>query len=380
MIHIGIDGNEANIKNKVGVNVYGFELLKNIHKLQDDWKDKFTFTIFLSSPPDGLPIETPNWKYKVLPGRGLWILRKLTPHLLFSKNKPDIFFTPSHYIPPFVSIPRICSIMDLGYLEYSGQFKAYDYWQLKLWSAYSIMVSKYIISISNTTKADILKHYPNSKGKVIPISLGYDKSLYNKNIKESKINAIKTKFTTGQDYVLFLGTLKPSKNIEGLIEAWASVAEDFPKTKLVIAGKKGWLYKTIFQKAKDLKITNKVVFTGFIPKGDKPALIAGARVFALPSFWEGFGLDVLSAFAVGTPVICSFKGSLPEVAGKAGIQVDPKNIDEIAKNIKSVLTMSKIDYNKLVKRGFSQAEKFSWEKTAAETLEVFEKCTQTISK
>jgi len=373
-MHIGIDGNEANLKERVGVNVYAFELLKSFRKLQNIWEEKIRFTIYLKSQPrEDMPPESDRWKYKVIPGHGLWIMRKLTPHLLFSKDKPDLFFTPSHYVPPITTMPRICSIMDLGYLEFSGQFKPYDYWQLRLWSAYSIMVSKYIISISNATKQSIIQHYPHSKKKIEVIPLAYDKEIFNKKTSTKEINSIKKKYTKGSDYILFLSTLKPSKNIEGLIKAWSKVQSNFPNVKLAIAGKKGWLYESIFQMTKDLDISNRVIFTGFIPETDKPALIAGAKIFILPSFWEGFGLDVLNAFAKGTPVICSNRGSLPEVAGKAAVLVDPKNEDGISQAISSVLTMNKKRYNGLIEKGFAQAAGFSWENTAKKTLEVFNK-------
>src|SRR3989344_8807151 len=131
---IGINGNEANIKNRVGVNVYAFELLRNIAKLQDEWKSKHKIVVYLKEKPlSDLPRESSFFKYKVIPGSHLWILTKLTPNLLFDREKPDVFFSPSHYIPPFLAIPQVCSIMDLGYLKFSEQFKFYDFWQLRLW-------------------------------------------------------------------------------------------------------------------------------------------------------------------------------------------------------------------------------------------------------
>ena len=117
-------------------------------------------------------------------------------------------------------------------------------------------------------------------------------------------------------------------------------------------------------------LQDRVIFTDYIGEADKPALIAGAKAFVLPSFWEGFGLDVLSAMAAGVPVIVSKVGSLPEVVGAAGIFVDPNSTNSIASGIRKVLSMSKLEYNELVKRGIAQAGKFSWEKTAKKTLEV----------
>ena len=117
-------------------------------------------------------------------------------------------------------------------------------------------------------------------------------------------------------------------------------------------------------------LSGDVIFTDYVAEADKPALIAGSKVFVLPSFWEGFGLDALSAMACGVPVVVSKVGALPEVVGDAGILVDPYSTDSIAEGIKRVLTMNKVEYNRQVKNGLVQAAKFSWEKTAKETLEI----------
>lgn len=371
---IGIDGNEVNIKKRVGVNQYGFKLLHNLRKLQDEWKDKHSLVVYLREKPlPDMPEESEQFTYKVIPGGGAWILKKLTPYLIFGKDKPDIFFSPSHYAPPVSTVPRVCSIMDLGYLEFSGQFTKRVFWQLKYWSAISILVSKRVIAISNSTKKDIVRHYPFASGKVDVTLLAYDKERFNEDVGVKDVRRVKDKYSITKDYVLFLSTLKPSKNIEGLLEAWKKICRDFDETNLVIAGKKGWLYESIFEKVKDLGLEDSVIFTDFVDEEDKPALIAGARLFVLPSFWEGFGLDVLNAMACGVPVVVSDVGSLPEVAGNAGLYVDPNEPETIAENIKKVLNMGKKDYNRLVEEGLRQVKKFSWKKTARQTLKILER-------
>jgi glycosyltransferase involved in cell wall biosynthesis len=366
---VGIDGNEANVSERVGVNTYAFELLKNLWKLQDEWKNKHELIVYLKNKPkDDMPKETECFRYRVIEGGGLWILTKLMPDLFFSQPRCDIFFSPSHYVPPLTPMPRVCSIMDLGYLKYTGQFRKRDFWQLKIWTAISIFVSKAIFAISNSTKQDIVRHYPNAKDKIYVTPLGYDDERFNLNISEEDVRRVRGRHSIVTDYVLYLGTLKPSKNIEGLLEAFSLI----PKAKLVIAGKKGWLYQPIFEKVKKLRLEKRVIFTDFVPEKDKPALIKGAKVFVLPSFWEGFGLDALNAMACGVPVVVSNAGSLPEVVGEAGIKVDPYNIDSIAKGIEEVLSASKTKYNSLSEEGLAQAKKFSWEKTARETIEVLE--------
>ena len=375
---IGIDGNEANVEKRVGVNTYAFELLWNLWKLQDEWKDEHKLIVYLKNQPrPEMPKETKHFTYKVLKGGGLWILTKLMPRLIFGKPKCDVIFSPSHYVPPIATIPRICSIMDLGYLEYTTQFKKIDFWQLKIWTAISICVSKAVIAISNSTKEDIVRHYPSTKGKIHVAPLAYDTDKFNSKISDDDVRRVRSKYSIVTDYVLYLGTLKPSKNVEGLISAFSELKTQISETKLqtseiklVIAGKKGWMFDSIFKKVKELGLEDQIIFTDFVNEADKPALIKGAKLFVLPSFWEGFGLDVLNAMACGVPVVASNAGSLPEVVGNAGVLIDPKDSQSIAQGMKDVLLAPVTKYNSMVERGLSQAKKFSWEKTARETLEI----------
>jgi len=368
---IGIDGNEANIERRVGVNQYGFELLWNLRKLESEWSKKHNLIVYLKEKPrKDMPGETKNFKYKVISGGRLWILTRLMPNLFFCKPRPDVFFSPSHYTVPFAPMPRVCSIMDLGYLESSGQFTKNVFWQLKWWSAISIIVSKRIITISSSTKSDIVRHYPSTKNKIYVTQLAYDKNKFNTSILPKDVRRVKNRYSIVTDYILFLSTLKPSKNVEGLIDAFSEVVREYPKIKLVIAGKKGWLFETIFKKVENMGLKDKIVFTDYFPETDRPALLAGAKLYILPSFWEGFGMEVLNAMACGVPVVVSKAGSLPEVVGDAGILVDPYDVDSIAGGIKEVLSASNSKYNNLVDKGFKQVAKFSWEKTTRETLKI----------
>ncbi len=375
-MNIGIDGNEANLKNRVGINKYAFEMLWGIKKENEKRPNPHNLIVYLkNSPLDDLPKETKNFKYKVISGGGLWIITKLTPYLFKNPEKIEILFSPSHYVSPFLTIPRVCSIMDLGYLEFSGQFEKKVLWQLKYWTAISIFVSKRVLTISEATKRDIVRHYPFASEKVTVSLLGYDSKKFNLSIPENLVRQVKNKYSIVGDYILFLSTLKPSKNVEGLINAYGILSDKIGShnlPQLVIGGKKGWMYEGIYEIVKKLKLTEKVTFTDFVDEEDKPALIKGAKIFTLPSFWEGFGIDVLSAFGCGVPVVVSDMGSLSEVAGSAGIYVDPYNIKSIASALEKVLNMTKIEYNKLIKLGFEQTKKFSWEECSKKTLETIE--------
>lgn len=378
-MNIAIDGNEANLKNRVGINAYAWQILWGLYKLQDNNNSKYKYTIFLNKKPLlDLPKENSNWKYQVIKGENLWVITKLMPALYFSKKKYDLLFSPSHYTVPFSLIPRIVSIMDLGYLDFSGQFKKITFWQLKYWTAISIYVSKRIIAISNATKQDIVRHYPYASKKICVTYLGYDKDKYNTNISENDVRHILKKYSIVDDYILFLGTLKPSKNLEGTIEAFAGLKSQFSNLKLVVAGKKGWLYQQIFEKVKKLNIEERVLFTGFVDEDDKACLYKCAKVLISPSFTEGFGLHVLESMACGTPVVVSDAGSLPEIAGEAGVYVDPKNTKSIVGGLEKILKMPEKGYNQLSQKCIEQARNFSWEKTAKQTINIFERIKENV--
>ncbi len=372
-MNIGVDGNEANERDKVGVHQYAYEILWSLYKLNNSSKDKHTFTIYLKhTPRKDLPRENLNWRYKVLPGKKLWILSKLTPHLLFHKNV-DVLFVPSHYTPVVSRIPIVMTVHDLGYLDSSEQFKKYDFWQLKLWTAKSISISKALIAISNSTKEDIVRHYNFATKKIHVVHHGYDKARFNTSVSRNLVRRVKTKYKLSDNYCLFLSVLKPSKNIEGLLTAFSLVKKTSQLSiQLVIAGRRGWFFDPIFQLTKDLNLEQSVIFTGYIDEQDKPALYYGSKLFVLPAYWEGFGMTALESMACGTPVVVSKVGGLPEVVGDAGLFVDPQNVEDIARKISQVLSLSSDRYEKLVKKSLIQAENFSWEKAGKETLKVLE--------
>lgn len=374
---VGIDGNEANISTRVGVNIYAFELLWGLYKLQDREKVKDRFIIYLkNSPNSDLPAPKEGWDYKIIPGKRLWTVTKLTPRILFSE-KLDIFFSPTHYLPFFSRSPKVMVIHDLGYLNFSEHFRKIDFWQLKYWSAISIIISKYIICPSHSTEKDIVRHYPFASEKIKVIYHGVKIEKFEKRIQEKFVRQALKKYRISKNYLIFVSTLKPSKNVEGLLEAFKLFKEKWlrDELKLVIVGKRGWMYSNIFVKTKKLGLEEDVIFTDYIPEREKTILILGAKAFLLPSFWEGFGMDAVNAMALGVPVVVSKVGSLPEVVGDAGIFVDPYKIESIALGIKKAVEVTPRQREEIIKKGLKQAQKFSWEKAARETFNLFKKAT-----
>jgi glycosyltransferase involved in cell wall biosynthesis len=172
-----------------------------------------------------------------------------------------------------------------------------------------------------------------------------------------------------------LSSLKPSKNIEGIIDAYKYLLKKkrIENTKLVIAGKKAWMYDTVFEKVRELGLEDKVIFTGYVDEKDKTALLSGAKMLLSPSFWEGFGMHVIEAMACGTPVVVSDVASLPEVISDAGVYVDPESFKSIAEGIVKINDMEEKQYNRLKEKCIERSKVFDWDKTARESLKLLAK-------
>ena len=170
-------------------------------------------------------------------------------------------------------------------------------------------------------------------------------------------------------YVLYVGTLQPRKNIVTLICAFNDYYKTHDGLKLVIVGKKGWLYDEIFEEVNRLNLNSQVVFTDFIPDEDVIVLYKKAWVFVMPSLYEGFGIPILEAMAYGCPVISSQNSSLPEIGGEACLYFDPEDPNDLIEKLYQ-LAQSKEIYNKLIKTGKNRITLFSWERCAHETLEL----------
>lgn len=359
---IGIDGNEANVQKRVGISEYAYQLVLEFSKLKTDHK----FIIYLKDKPlSDMPTPSANFTYRIIGPRKMWTQFGLPLSLYFGK-RPDIFFSPTHYAPRFSPIPTAIAIMDLSYIYFPDLFNKKDLYQLQNWSKYSIKNASAIFTISNSSRNDIIKEYAVDSQKIHPIYLGIKN---NESIKNYSMDDLRKKFGIESDYILFVGTLQPRKNITRLIEAFSQIKND--KLSLVIVGKRGWQYTDILSAPEKYGIENKVKFLDFVTDEDLPSLYKNAVCFALPSLYEGFGLPVLEAMKFGCPVVTSNVSSLPEAGGDAALYFDPNDTSDIAKVLTKVISDAKLR-EEMTKKGYNQIKKFSWEKTAKETLNVLE--------
>jgi len=376
---IGIDGNEANVENRVGISEYAYWLVYYFAKFSVDRKlPNTTFVTYLKDKPlESLPSKSSFWKYEIVGPKKFWTQFALPVKLYFNTHRPDVFFSATHYAPRFSPVPTVVSVMDLSYLYFPEMFNTQDLLQLKSWTAYSIKKAKKVLTISNSTRDDIIKEYNVPSEKVVVTYLGI-KEMISLEPRVHSMNQLKAKYGVSDHFVLFVGTLQPRKNITRLIEAFAQVlkSEKIPDDlQLVIVGRKGWLYEEILEAPQKLDIIDKVKFLDNVEDDELALFYKHALCYVLPSLYEGFGLPVLEAMQHNCPVITSNVSSLPEAGGDAALYIDPEDVDDIAEKIKKLVIDDKLR-KILIEKGKQQVKKFSWEKTARETLAVLEEVAQ----
>jgi glycosyltransferase involved in cell wall biosynthesis len=289
------------------------------------------------------------------------------------RRKPDVLWMPMHNIPYFISkkIKTVVTIHDLAFKYFPECFTKRELWKLNFLAKMAVERSNKIITISESSKKDILKFYPKIKAeKIRVIYHGFDGNIFKKERDFKKEEEIKNKFNICGKYILYIGAIQPRKNLKILIEAFEKIKKDEKNTdlKLVLIGEKAWMWEDIFKKINGSPYKEDIIASGKIKFEDIGHLMRGAEIFCFPSLYEGFGIPVLEAMAARVPVICSDNSSLPEVAGEAALYFDGKNADNLAEKIKSVLSDENLK-NNLIAKGTEQIKKFSWEKCARKTLE-----------
>ncbi|MCG6918090.1 MAG: glycosyltransferase family 4 protein [Deltaproteobacteria bacterium] len=365
---------------KTGVGQYGFNLALNLAKIDNNNR----YFLFSPSPLQKGDLDRlsayPHIKVldqNVLESYisndviliPLW-LHLYLPHLC-KKTGVDLFLNTGSIWPllPFRLAKRqLVFIHDVIPLLFPECYYKHTRYYYRLSRAIHLNTYDEILVNSETTKRDLVYHLGVNQKRIYVTPLGRD-DRFMRIDDLSKNQRVRKKYGLPESYLLFTGTLEPRKNITGLLEAYGN-ARARESLKLVITGKKGWLYKEIFETVKQLNLTDRVVFTGFADDDDLPSIYSMAKVFVYPSLYEGFGLPVLEAMACGVPVITSHMSSLREVTGEAAILVDPQNVEALAKSIDDIVFSTKENYERLSRASVARAAKFTWEKTAQQTLAV----------
>ncbi len=373
-IHVCLDLSPT-VHRRAGWGTYARELARALARLED----APALTLFYSHParahplpPDLSTLPTNTLSLSTRPWR---LLAALSQHLNLGLDRwlprCEVFHATEHLLPRLKDARTVLTVHDLIYRLFPDYHLPLNKWFLNLFMPLFVRRADAIIAVSQCTKNDLMRHYDVAPEKITVIYEGVD-ARFRPITDRDALAAVRARYSLPQRYILYVGTLEPRKNLPTLLEAYATLQAQspIPDLQLVIVGRRGWLYESFFQRLRELNLEDQVILLGFIPDEDLPAVYSGADLFVFPSLYEGFGLPPLEAMACGTPVVSSDTSSLPEVVGEAGLMVDPHDVRALTEAIERALTDRHLRAE-LRARGLEQASRFTWEKTARQTLKVY---------
>lgn len=275
----------------------------------------------------------------------------------------------TEHLLPRLSNPTVLTVHDLIFERYPQHHTWRNVQYLRAAMPRFVTAATAIIAISKTTRDDLIQFYKTPEEKIHVIYEGIDERF--KVAERDQVERVRRQYSPDRPYLLMVGTLEPRKNHQAAVHALRVLKrEGFPHRLLCVGGK-GWLFGKINALVAELGLTNDVVFAGYAPDADLPALYSGSDCSLVPSLYEGFGLPVLEGMACGSPVVCSNSSSLPEVAGDAAVLVPPDDYHALADAIRLVLTQSGYA-NALRAQGLARAAQFKWENCARATADLYE--------
>ncbi len=275
--------------------------------------------------------------------------------------------------PPFAPCKVVAMIHDLSFEHLPETFKRRSWMQMRLTVRRTARTAAHILTDSVFSREDILRTYGLPPERVTTTQLAAS-STFKPVTDPADLKRVREKYHITGPYLLAVGSIQPRKNIPRLIKAYASLVHDRALAhlpKLVIAGKRAWLFEETLRAAGTSVARHNIIFTDYVPEKDLPALYSGAVCFIYPSYFEGFGIPLLEAMRCGTPTITADRTCFPEVVGDAGLMINPFDERALAEAIVRILTDQRLR-EELRVRGFKRASLFDWRETAKLTLAVYE--------
>jgi len=357
---------------KNGVGVYAYHTFESL--LKNDNTNQY-IALIQNDDIDFASFVYPNTKIVKVNSK---YFRRFIPRVFFEQifipiycfvNKIDLIHSLHYSFPLFrLGAKQIVTIHDLTFFLYPQVHTLFKRYYFSLFIYLAGKCANEIICVSHSTANDLSAIFPkvNADVSVIPLAV------VNQQINYSNLesNDILNKFEIQSNFILFIGTLEPRKNIENIIRAFYQIYRSNPELELVLVGRRGWFYESMFSLVSELKLSDKIIFTGFVSEHEKFLLLSKCEIFVYPSIYEGFGLPILEAFLYQKPTISSSISSIPEVAGDAALLINPSSVDELSEAIDKLLN-DKILYNSLLPKMKEQLKLFSWDITANKTRELY---------
>lgn len=364
---------DARLYSESGVGRYIRNLLLHLSKI--DKKNKY-FILLLKKDFDKLVLPE-NFERVVADIHWYGLAEQTEVPKIIKKLKVDLVHFPHFNVPFFYNLPFIVTIHDLIHqkfqmrrattlnpLIYFVKHNAY-----KQVFEHAVRKSRKVITVSDYVKKELVQNYKLKTDKILVTKEAVEDGVieYSQNIKDADIKGVLDKFNIKRPYIFYVGNAHPHKNVEMLIKAFINLRKEYQYLQLVLSGNNHYFWDRLKQVYK----LNDVIFTGFVSDPELVSLYKGAKFFTSASLEEGFGIPILEAMACKTPVVCSNRGSLPEVGGDACVYFDPTDMEDMVAKMSEVLNDHKLR-EALIRKGEERVKEFSWEKLARETLEVYE--------
>lgn len=294
---------------------------------------------------------------------------------LLARDKADVFFSPDGICSLTTARPQVLAIHDLAFLHYPAFLPRQQQWFYQYYTPRFIRKAARIITVSEWSKADIIRQYPFAKGKVEVVYNAADKAFRPRSYAEKE--AWKEQFTDGREYFLCVGSIHPRKNLINLLKAF-SLFKKRQRTNmlLVITGRMAWQHEPFQQALSTFKYREDVKLTGYLPQDQLSALMAAAYALVAPSLWEGFGIPVLEAMQSGVPVLCADNSAMPEVAGGSALTFDPLQPVAMAEQMARIYK-DEPERERLISLGLTRAGHFNWDDTATRVREILQTAAST---
>jgi glycosyltransferase involved in cell wall biosynthesis len=353
-----------------GIGTYIRNLLRHLARIDHD-----TEYVLLCGEADlGVSAQLgPNFRSVLEPSPNYSIREQIHVPWVLRRERPDVYHAPHYVLPAAINCNSVVTIHDCIHLmfpQYLPNRMAYAYARAQMWTA--AHRSDCILTVSDASKRDILHLFNIPPEKIVVVYNAID-AHFSVTPAADAVSRVRERYQLDHRFVLYVGNIKPHKNLVRLIEAFNELRTgDLEDVKLLIIGDEISKLPALRHAVHRHKLHKHVRFLGYVPDDQLAVLYRLAAVFVFPSLYEGFGLPPLEAMASGTPVVVSNVSSLPEVVGDAAVLVDPHDIDSIVDGLRCVLTNpSRAD--DMRRKGLERSREFSWERSVARTLEVYKR-------
>jgi glycosyltransferase involved in cell wall biosynthesis len=350
------DGTEAHVRN----------LIRALARV--DPQGDYTVFVDPSLPPGSVPGMECMRRMEVRPPLGIRRL-PFASSLAMVRTQLDVLhvqFAAPMYCPARI----VVTIHDIMFEHYPHFYNATALKQLRARVPRTVRRAHTVLAVSEYTKSDVIRRYRLPPERVV-VAYPAPDPMFGPLADETRLAVVRQRYNAGQQFMLFVGALKPNKNVKTLVEAYVRLRRSGGvQHRLVLVGPAGILEYDIFAPARDAGLATDLVATGYVPDEDLVALYNAADLFVQPSLFEGFGLPSLEAMACGTPVITSNTSAIPEVVGDAAVLVDPLDVEALAGAMARVLTDAELRRD-LSARGLQRAALFNWDDMARKLVQVY---------